>query len=245
MNISAIIKNVFFWFLKEFKQDGSYLVPLRVFLGIGWVRASIEKIEDPIWSEKNGKLKNLLEESINNGIAFNFYEEFLIEIIIPNIEIWANIIIIGQALCGVSLILGAFTNLGLLGAMFMNFNFILIGAVNPSVFYIIVQLVLLISNNGHIFGLDKWISMYLRTSYIVAHIDNTKYWRKNERWGYSIGALSFLIVSIISFPKIESFDAHSVDDPDMILFILGTLCASCLIIGILRLESIDLKKDLE
>ena len=163
MNISAIIKNVFFWFLKEFKQDGCYLVPLRVFLGIGWVRASIEKIEDPIWSEKNGKLKNLLEESINNGIAFNFYEEFLIEIVIPNIEIWANIIIIGQALCGVSLILGAFTNLGLLGAMFMNFNFILIGAVNPSVFYIIVQLVLLISNNGHIFGLDKWISMYLRT----------------------------------------------------------------------------------
>ena len=54
MNISAIIKNVFFWFLKEFKQDGSYLVPLR-FLGIGWVRASIEKIR--CWSEKNGKLK--------------------------------------------------------------------------------------------------------------------------------------------------------------------------------------------
>ena len=38
---------------------------------------------------------NFLEESINNGIAFNFYEEFLIEIVIPNIEIWANIIIVG------------------------------------------------------------------------------------------------------------------------------------------------------
>ena len=109
----------------------------------------------------------------------------------------------------------------------------------------LIKVILLLSNNGHIFGLDRWISNYFTHSYFIAHEDNTKFWKKDERIGYWIVATGLIILSIFSFPKIKSFDAHSVDDPAMILFILGLLCASCLIIGIIRLEPSHLRSNVE
>jgi|JYMV01.1.fsa_nt_gi thiosulfate dehydrogenase [quinone] large subunit len=240
-----MLKNILIGFQEEFKKEGSYLVPLRIFLGMGWLRAFSEKISDTGWTDGGEKLSMILNQKIESGLSFDFYIEFLNIFVIPNVDYWAFLIIIGQFLCGISLMLGIFTNIGLIAAIFMNFNFIFIGSVNPSVFYIIVQLILLLSNNGHIFGLDRWISNYFTHSYFIAHEDNTKFWKKDERIGYWIVATGLIILSIFSFPKIKSFDAHSVDDPAMILFILGLLCASCLIIGIIRLEPSHLRSNVE
>ena len=231
-----MLRSIFIGFQEEFNKEGSYLVPLRIFLGMGWLRAFSEKISDTGWIDGGVKLGMILNQKIELGLSYDFYIEFLNIFVIPNVNYWALLIIIGQFLCGISLMFGIFTNLGLIGAIFMNFNFIFIGSVNPSVFYIIVQLILLISNNGYIFGLDRWISNYFTHSYFVAHEENTRFWKKDERIGYWIAATGLIILSIFSFPKIKSFDAHSVDDSAMILFILGFLCASCLIIGIIRLE---------
>ena len=240
-----MLRNMFFGFQEEFKKEGSYLVPLRIFLGMGWLRAFSEKISDTGWTGSGEKLSMILNQKIELGISFDFYIDFLNVIVIPNVNYWALLIIIGQFLCGISLMFGIFTNLGLIGAIFMNFNFIFIGSVNPSVFYIVVQLILLISNNGYIFGFDRWISNYFTHSYFVAHEDNTKFWKKDERIGYWLGATVLILLSVFSFNKIKSFDAHSVDDPAMILFILGLLCASCLIIGIIRLEPLHRRLKVE
>ena len=61
---------------------------------------------------------------------------------------------IGQLLTGIAIGLGLFTNLALLGGLFMNLNFLLIGRVNPSAFYIVIQTVLFVGDAGMILGLD-------------------------------------------------------------------------------------------
>src|SRR4028119_729300 len=36
---------------QELSKDGAYLLPLRLFIGMGWLRAGSEKIPDPGWED--------------------------------------------------------------------------------------------------------------------------------------------------------------------------------------------------
>ncbi|MEC7182827.1 MAG: hypothetical protein VXW15_08950 [Bdellovibrionota bacterium] len=54
---------MFFYFKRKFFDDfskiGFLLVPLRLFMGIGWMRAGVEKFLDPKWSSGETLIKFL------------------------------------------------------------------------------------------------------------------------------------------------------------------------------------------
>ncbi len=75
--------------------------------------------------------------------------------------------VIGQLLVGAAILLGLFTNAALLGGLFMNLNFILAGAPNPSAFYFVIQVALFIGGTGAIIGLDQLLGRRIRTPLFV------------------------------------------------------------------------------
>lgn len=126
---------------KELHEEGAYLLPLRLFMGIGWMRAMIEKLMEPGWYDGSA-LRAFLEAQLSAGhIQFPLYETLIQTVFLPNVYTLSWIIIIGQGLVGIGIFTGTFTNLALLGGLFMNFNFILIGRVAPSAFYVVIQIV--------------------------------------------------------------------------------------------------------
>ena len=147
-------KNVF----NELKTKGSFLLPLRLFIGLGWFRAGISKLTKPGWYNGDALQKFLVEHLDKGDIVFPPYEFLVNNLFLPNVALLSWIIVIGQILCGISILAGAFTNLALMMGLIMNLNFILAGAPNPSAFYVMIQIVLLLSNTGAILGLDKFFS---------------------------------------------------------------------------------------
>lgn len=103
----------------------------------------------------------------------------------------------------------------------MNLNFILAGRVSPSAFYVIIQLMLLNSNVGHVMGIDglltRWNGFRRRTEPSVA------IYRYRQVSSLAAATLSACL-SLLNIPFVKSFDpTASIEDPAMLLLILLSL----------------------
>ncbi len=49
MNAETVDDRILGFIKRELSKEGAYLLPLRLFIGMGWIRASAEKIVDPDW----------------------------------------------------------------------------------------------------------------------------------------------------------------------------------------------------
>lgn len=211
--------------LEPFQDDKVYLFPLRLFIGIGWLRAGAEKWLEPTWT--NGtKLSTFLTSYVaEDMIAFPFYKSLVVNLFEPSSLSLSYIIMIGQLLVGIAIITGTLTNLALLAGIFMNLNFILIGETVPSTFYVIIQLVLLISHAGYTFGLDRLLGKKVKFYFFVAKAPDKSYSRGEK--ALITGTIISLFVGALSIvPHIESFSPSSVHDPVMVLFILAIFAAA-------------------
>ena len=85
----------------ELHEEGAYMIPLRIFIGIGWLRAAMEKILDPNWS--NGEsLTNFINAQISGEqVYFPIYESVLKDIILPNVQLLSLIVVVGQLFAGI------------------------------------------------------------------------------------------------------------------------------------------------
>ena len=145
-------------FLNELKTKGGFLLPLRLFIGLGWLRAGLAKLTKPEWYNGNA-LKSFLMDHLDKGdIIFPPYEFLVNNVFLPNVSLFAWIVITGQILTGLGILSGTITNFALMMGLIMNLNFILSGAPNPSAFYVVIQIVLFLSNTGAILGFDKLLS---------------------------------------------------------------------------------------
>ncbi|MFN0027062.1 MAG: hypothetical protein ACKV2O_07750, partial [Acidimicrobiales bacterium] len=115
------------------------LIPLRIFLAAGWARAGIEKVITPSWWD-GGDLQTFLVAQHHDALPFfrPVMEHALAPMAIPV----AWFVLLAQLTCGVLIALGRKLHLALGLAFLMNITFILAGRVNPSAFYLIMQLVL-------------------------------------------------------------------------------------------------------
>jgi thiosulfate dehydrogenase [quinone] large subunit len=138
---------------------------LRVYIGYEWLSAGWEKLHSPAWvggsagSALAGFVKGALAETSGSHPAVQgWYAAFLRDIVLPNVGIWGYAISIGESLVGAALILGLFTGIAAFFGSFMNFNYLLSGAVsiNPILFVIATWLVLAWKTAGWI-GLDHWV----------------------------------------------------------------------------------------
>ena len=113
-------------------RSNAFLLPLRFFIGLGWLRAGVEKLIDPAWTSGD-KLTNFFQTQIeSNMVYFPFYENLIQGLFEPGALAMSWVVLIGELLAGVAILTGTVTNLALLGALFMNANFVLAGVVDDS-----------------------------------------------------------------------------------------------------------------
>lgn len=207
----------------ELMRGNAFLLPLRLFIGLGWMRAGMEKLIDPSWTSGT-KLTLFLQGQIDaNAVYFPFYETLITQLFVPNALSLSWIILIGQLLAGVAILFGTFTNAALLGGLFMNLNFVLAGAVNPSAFYIIIQSALLASNSGATLGGDAFLSRYIPSFWLVAQSNFEGRHRTLERWSLLLLGVCCCLAAALIVPYIRDFGPHSIEDPAMLMFILFML----------------------
>ena len=219
-----------------FQRESAYLLPLRLFIGIGWLRAGLEKLTDSGWY--NGEaLAKFFREQLDVGlVVFPFYK-WLIELVFePNMVLLCWLVMLGEILVGLAILSGTFTNLALLAGIAMATNFILAGQVNPGAFYVVIQLVLFIANVGAILGVDYWLSKRITTTILVAQPKLQQIYHAIEKWFFLglVGALTLAAIAVVPFIRDYSFS--SVSDPAMMLFVLAMIAAFSFFIAHVRLQ---------
>src|SRR5690349_20741960 len=97
------------------RDPGAYLLPLRLFIGIGWLRAFAEKAVDPDWSSGLTLSRFLTAHLEAGSIPFPLYASLVRDVFLPGAAPLAWIVVAGQLLAGLALLAGAMTSAALLG----------------------------------------------------------------------------------------------------------------------------------
>jgi thiosulfate dehydrogenase (quinone) large subunit len=235
--LPKLLKRVMSWIHHELKRENAYLLPLRIFIGTGWIRASLEKAGTPGWID-GPPLLGFLNGHLNSGsVVFPFYRNLMTDVFVPGAATMSWIVMIGQMLVGLAILFGVLTNFALLWGIFMNLNFILAGEISPSAFYIVIQTVLLVANAGFTFGFDRYLSTRFPISFLTAQPgDIRRYW-KFEKVCFFLAALASIVIGLLSVPYIRDFGPHSVSDPAMLMLVLSVVTGMTAYITGSRIQS--------
>lgn len=230
--LSRIVRFVYFELLREH----AYLLILRLFMGIGWIRTCLEKLQEAGWWDGTALSTFLQGQMITGKVVFPFYQDLITNVFVPHAQVFGLITMFGEGLIGLAILTGTFTNFALLNAIFMNLNFIMAGAIDPSAFYLIIQSVLFISNTGAILGVDILLSKKIPFALLVAQ-------PKFELKYLLVEKLSFLglvlvsgLIALYSTFYVTDWSPTSVKDPAMIIVVLATFGALSSFITFLRLQ---------
>jgi thiosulfate dehydrogenase [quinone] large subunit len=140
-------------------------LPIRVWLGWQWLKAGWEKLINPAWLQTGAGLKGFLmgaAAASANGkpvIHYAWYSDFLKLLVSSGSYVWmAKLVSVGETLVGIALILGIFTGFAAFFGGFMNFNYLMAGAVsvNPMFLVLSVTLILAWKVSGYI-GVDYFL----------------------------------------------------------------------------------------
>jgi hypothetical protein len=116
------------------------LFPIQFFLGLGWIRAGVDKLTTTAWWHGTA-LRAFLHEHSHGAIAF--MPTVASRVIEPLAMPVGLLVMLTQPLIGLSLITGRALRPALAWAITLNLVFVLMGEVTPSVFYLVIELALL------------------------------------------------------------------------------------------------------
>ncbi|MFK7919527.1 MAG: hypothetical protein AB8G14_15740 [Ilumatobacter sp.] len=128
------------------------LFPIRMFLGFGWIRASVEKVLDESWWNGDALRLFLIEQ---RSLALPFMEPFIDGFFEPFADIISLFVMAAQLAIGVAFVTTRKLRPALWTGVTLNVVFIAMGAVDPSVFYIVIQLSLLAAISLGVFGGER------------------------------------------------------------------------------------------
>lgn len=206
------------------RADGAYLIPVRIFVGLGWLRAFGEKAADPGWTDGTSLSAFLLGQMESGRIAFPTYEALVGRVFLPNATALGWVVLLGQLLVGIAILCGGLTTAALLGGLFMNANFLLAGVPDPSAFYIVLQAVLLVTGAGAVAGVDAWLGPRIRRRFLVAHDPLDREAREIGRPALAGIGLLGVTIAAYSLAHVTAWSpAGSVHDPAMIMAILAAM----------------------
>jgi thiosulfate dehydrogenase [quinone] large subunit len=144
---------------------------LRIYVGWEWLSAGWSKIHSVAWVGKDagGALSGFLNGALAKTSGAHpdvqgWYAYFLEHVILPHSHFWSHVVSYGELLVGIALIVGIFTGIAAFFGLFMNFNFLLAGAVsvNPILFICSVGLMMAWRVAGYI-GIDRYLLPHLGT----------------------------------------------------------------------------------
>lgn len=116
------------------------LFPVQFFLGLGWIRAGVEKLISPAWWDGSA-LTTFLDGHADTTIGF--MSTVSSTIFAPLAVPISLLVMFTQPLIGFSLITQRAMRLALAWGITLNVVFVLMGAVSPSAFYLVIELALL------------------------------------------------------------------------------------------------------
>lgn len=182
------------------------LLPLRLFLAAGWLRAGAEKLIDPQWWT-GAKLRTFV--GAQHDAALPFFRPVMDGLIAPNAQFVAIVVVVTQLLCGLAIAIGKPLRPALRWVFLMNVVFIMTGKVNPSAFYLVMEIVLLFAIA------DGVISVRPSTP--------------SRRTVAAAGVSAGLAVAVA--PYIRTIDpAKVIDDPAMMLTFVGFIITVTLLL---------------
>jgi uncharacterized membrane protein YphA (DoxX/SURF4 family) len=84
---------------------------LRVYAGVFWLSHGIPKfLNSASFMPPSGYMPQLVQKAIMSQTGF--YHDFLLNVVTPNISVFAELVRLGEVLVGCSLLLGVFTRFG-------------------------------------------------------------------------------------------------------------------------------------
>lgn len=124
---------------RRIERQPSWVLLIETFVGLGWLRAAVAKVASPDWWRGD-----VIREFVvaQDGRGLPWWEPFLDGVVLEVPALVAIAVVAGQLLAGTSLLTARFLGTGLTVGMTMNLAFVLTGAVDPSVFYLILQAVI-------------------------------------------------------------------------------------------------------
>lgn len=122
------------------RSVAALLLPLRLFLAAGWLRAGVEKVIEPDWWTGD-LLADFLNEQRTEMLPF--FRSFADAFVSPFTGPVAWLVVEAQIAIGVCLLLGRYTKQALWVGVVLNLTFVMSGRVNPSAFYLVMEMVLL------------------------------------------------------------------------------------------------------
>lgn len=175
---------------------------IQAFIGLGWLRAGVEKVISPQWWS-GAELTSFLAE--HEADTLPFYSPFLDVVVAPNAALIAALVLVLQLGLAGALLSGRNLAGALALGIFLNLNFIAAGAVDPSIFYIVAQGAVLL-----------WIAERRRG-------------RAKTRETMGLIAIGGAALAGVSAPFISTLDPGAVvEDPAIILVTAGSFAAlSC------------------
>lgn len=125
------------------------LFPIRMFLGFGWLRAGVEKLIDESWWPGD-HLRGFLAEQ--RSVALPFMEPLIDGVLAPLAGLISLVVMLTQLAIGVAFVTARHLRHALWAGVSLNVVFVAMGAVDPSVFYLVIQLSLLAGVALGVFG---------------------------------------------------------------------------------------------
>lgn len=113
-----------------------WVLLLRLFFALGWLRAATEKLIDPHWWSGAGIVSFA---DAHDDSTLDWYAPFLDRVVATHLDTTVVAVVVLQVIAGLSLLSGRALGVGLATGLLLNFNFVAAGAVDPSAFYIVAQ----------------------------------------------------------------------------------------------------------
>lgn len=95
---------------------------VRILVGAVWLNGGIEKLLNPDFP---GQFAQSLEAGGFVSQAPPFFRSFMEGTVVPNAELFAQLVRLGELSVGVALILGLLTNFAAIGSIFLSINILL------------------------------------------------------------------------------------------------------------------------
>ena len=118
-----------------------WILLVQLFIGVGWLRAAVEKTIDSAWWDGTA-LNGFLTAQADRVLPW--YQPVADLMVAPNVLLVSVVVVLAQLFAAATLLSGRRLRAGIAVGAFLNLNFIAMGAVDPSVFYLICQAVLLL-----------------------------------------------------------------------------------------------------
>lgn len=216
------------------KREAALLLPLRFFIGLGWLRAGLDKplgdLLSAVW------LRDFFETQLSSGeVVFPLYRWLIEAAFLPYAPLFSVMVVAAELLIGLMILLGAFSQLALLWGLGLNLLFVWAGVPNPSAFYLVIQAVLFTGNVGALFGLDYLLSKRVPYSLLCAQPSALPQTYQQSRLTLLTLSAFCCVLSLSSLPFVRDFSPHSVEDPAMILVVTGLMMGTSFFVAYLRL----------